>query len=69
MAVIVRMALQDFPTRVGMARDIAALMILVKRFPHTRGDGPARRGGARQRRLISPHAWGWPAVVALVKMA
>ena len=53
-------ALEDFPTRVGMARIMLNRVPRAIRFPHPRGDGP--HGGLdRSCRLsISPPAWGWP---------
>ncbi len=53
--------LMDFPTRVGMARKPSSENQKRNGFPHTRGDGPLRAMRGIFVRLISPHAWGWPA--------
>ncbi len=50
----------DFPTRVGMARRSVGSIRLWTRFPHARGDGPARGDVVQVVPLISPRAWGWP---------
>ena len=50
----------DFPTRVGMARNSTSANSGYWRFPHPRGDGPPTPWSARCSRLISPPAWGWP---------
>ena len=53
-------AASDFPTRVGMARNSGSAQVNIVRFPHPRGDGPARHINRRGRCVISPPAWGWP---------
>ncbi len=50
-----------FPTRVGMARECGIRMLLDRRFPHPRGDGPTSRNIEHQTTSFSPPAWGWPA--------
>ncbi len=49
-----------FPTRVGMARQSACVVILRGGFPHPRGDGPRRASRRQARARFSPPAWGWP---------
>ncbi len=51
----------DFPTRVGMARSSISAASLSARFPHPRGDGPAKCPEEVEEFAISPPAWGWPA--------
>ena len=51
----------DFPTRVGMARQIPLAPAVMSGFPHPRGDGPLPLLTLLLGRLISPPAWGWPA--------
>ena len=55
------LAMCDFPTHVGMARHRGRLRQSLSRFPHPRGDGPARDLTAGNVILISPPTWGWPA--------
>ncbi|MFM2197740.1 MAG: hypothetical protein RLZZ505_1172 [Verrucomicrobiota bacterium] len=43
-----------------MARVRASLPSSPRRFPHTRGDGPADDWGEGVGGGISPHPWGWP---------
>ncbi len=50
---------RDFPTRVGMDREIMASAICAARFPHPRGDGPGSRNKYADSAKISPPAWGW----------
>ena len=52
--------LDDFPTRVGMARPRPESSCLSRRFPHPRGDGPQTRNKSKTTARISPPAWGWP---------
>ena len=52
----------DFPTHVGMARWGAFEIVICRRFPHPRGDGPEERKFIRSRFSISPPTWGWPVV-------
>ena len=47
-----------FPTRVGMNRDLAAVLAAVLGLPHTRGDEPHHRTHRPRKRAPSPHAWG-----------
>ncbi len=56
--------LQDFPTRVGMARKEARPRTGGPRFPHPRGDGPKQLSLNGPTYEISPPAWGWPDVLA-----
>ncbi len=51
----------DFPTRVGMARNHCIMKRHGIRFPHARGDGPTYGGRSGLFWAISPRAWGWPA--------
>ena len=52
--------IQDFPTRVGMARLLPGGGALYFRFPHPRGDGPISIASSASSPRISPPAWGWP---------
>src|SRR4051812_45524733 len=52
------------PTRVGMVRAQPGGRDEPGGSPHTRGDGPIRRGSDPPRPLFSPHAWGWSARAA-----
>ena len=56
-----RSRVRVFPTRVGMDRNNLPISRVPPRFPHTRGDGPARRLIMAAQRSFSPHAWGWTA--------
>ena len=56
--------LSVFPTRVGMDRPLLTASTVRFRFPHTRGDGPARNSTTSRLNLFSPHAWGWTAALA-----
>ena len=56
------MRLSDVPTRVGMARPHIMTITRFGRCPHPRGDGPAGENFACGDVLMSPPAWGWPAV-------
>ncbi len=47
------------PTRVGMVRRCVGCACMKSRSPHTRGDGPGRRGPQGLPEQFSPHAWGW----------
>ena len=47
-----------FPTHVGMFRGEGGRLQAVLRFPHTRGDVPAARGGLGALIEFSPHTWG-----------
>ena len=51
----------DFPTPVGMARRCVGNGQPLRRFPHTRGDGPCFGDASFSAFVISPHPWGWPA--------
>ena len=51
---------EDFPTRVGMARQIHSSRPRQVRFPHPRGDGPLYEPLWENTLKISPPAWGWP---------
>ncbi len=51
---------EDFPTRVGMARSCVGGPPLPRRFPHPRGDGPGLASLIQLPSAISPPAWGWP---------
>ena len=51
---------EDFPTRVGMARPHRARRSAGARFPHPRGDGPHTGKPCGPVEQISPPAWGWP---------
>ena len=62
-----RTAVDDFPTRVGMARIAVCNNVPNSRFPHPRGDGPQRNTGHRLLGLISPPAWGWPVLVRFLR--
>ncbi len=55
------LALDDFPTRVGMARGGAGDGRADDGFPHPRGDGPGSSVPKGTSCSISPPAWGWPA--------
>ncbi len=50
----------DFPTRVGMARNLPFRSATCYGFPHPRGDGPSVTKAAISLSPISPPAWGWP---------
>ncbi len=56
--------LNDFPTRVGMARSCVECFLECFGFPHPRGDGPCSRSNAATSAVISPPAWGWPVFTA-----
>ncbi len=51
---------EDFPTRVGMARNQIRQRQGNRRFPHPRGDGPGFLDRLATGGEISPPAWGWP---------
>ncbi len=51
---------EDFPTRVGMARQAGHIVTETQRFPHPRGDGPTTVMITASSSPISPPAWGWP---------
>ena len=50
-----------FPTPVGMDRQYHQQGEELKRFPHTRGDGPPRISTQNLISRFSPHPWGWTA--------
>ena len=52
----------DFPTHVGMARQLFSCWRNYIRFPHPRGDGPQRRTSGTVKNWISPPTWGWPEI-------
>ena len=60
MRCVVSAVMADFPTRVGMAREVDREAEKVERFPHPRGDGPALAIQKFMPDAISPPAWGWP---------
>ncbi len=53
------------PTRVGMVRLAGGTCLSAPGSPHTRGDGPPRRGDWRVLARFSPHAWGWSDFVCI----
>jgi len=53
------LALNVFPTHVGMVRDGDQGRHLHRSFPHSRGDGPDSRAAAPVRASFSPLTWGW----------
>ena len=56
-----------FPTRVGMARFFVVRDSPRFRFPHPRGDGPQCPHLRDRWRMFSPPAWGWPALVFVLR--
>jgi len=50
---------QVFPTRVGMNRTCGRGSMRATSVPHTRGDEPYCSATSPNRRMCSPHAWGW----------
>ena len=47
------------PTRVGMVRRKARLLLPLPRSPHARGDGPPNQFDCLLMQTFSPRAWGW----------
>ena len=53
-----------FPTCVGMVRRSSWASWASRRFPHMRGDGPAKPYRDLAREKFSPHSWGWSEAIA-----
>ena len=49
----------DFPTHVGVDRDVGKHNLEPVGFPHTRGGGPYTVNDDLTYDAISPHTWGW----------
>ena len=55
-----------FPTPVGMDRTSNSRQARLRRFPHTRGDGPSDMACSISSFTFSPHPWGWTVSARLV---